>query len=69
MLVAQASADVMVETGVSVWDLAAPALIVAEAGGSFTDLDGVPGYAGPTALATNGRLHAELVTLLARRQV
>jgi histidinol-phosphatase len=57
----------MVETGVSVWDLAGPALIVTEAGGQFSDLDGTPGYAGPTALATNGLLHAELVALLARR--
>jgi histidinol-phosphatase len=69
MLVAQGSADVMVETGVSVWDLAGPALIVTEAGGQFSDLDGTPGYAGPTALATNGLLHAEMVALLARRQV
>ncbi|MGH7419080.1 MAG: inositol monophosphatase family protein, partial [Candidatus Rokuibacteriota bacterium] len=67
MLVAQGSADVMVETGVSVWDLAGPALIVTEAGGRFSDMDGTPGYAGPTALATNGLLHAELVALLARR--
>ena len=64
---AQGSADVMVETGVAVWDLAGPSLIVAEAGGQFSDLDGKPGYAGPTALATSSRLHAELVTLLARR--
>ena len=69
MLVAQGSADVMVETGVSVWDLAGPAMIVTEAGGQFSDLDGTPGYAGPTALATNGLLHAELVALLAPRQV
>jgi histidinol-phosphatase len=67
MLVAQGSAEAMFESGVSVWDLAAPALIVAEAGGSFSDLDGTPGYAGPTALTTNGHLHAELVALLARR--
>jgi histidinol-phosphatase len=67
MLVAQGSADAMVETGVSAWDLASPALIVAEAGGRFTDLDGAPSHAGPTALATNGHLHAELVRLLARR--
>ena len=67
MLVAQGSADAMVETGVSAWDLAGPALIVSEAGGRFTDLDGAPGYSGPTALATNGQLHAELVALLAPR--
>ena len=65
MLVAQGSADVMVETLVKPWDLAAPAMIVTEAGGRFTDVSGNPGIAGPTALATNGHLHEELVRLLA----
>ncbi len=65
MLVAQGSADVMVETKVKPWDLAAPAMIVTEAGGRFTDVAGSPGYAGPTALATNGHLHEELVRVLA----
>jgi histidinol-phosphatase len=65
MLVAQGSADVMVETKVKPWDLAAPAMIVTEAGGRFTDVAGSPGYAGPTALATNGHLHQELVRVLA----
>lgn len=65
MLVAQGSADVMVETNVKPWDLAAPAMIITEAGGRFTDVAGTPGYAGPTALATNGHLHDELVQVLA----
>ncbi len=64
MLVAQGSADAMFEVGVKPWDLAAPALIVAEAGGRFTDLDGTPARSGPTALATNGLLHDALLGLL-----
>jgi histidinol-phosphatase len=64
MLVAQGSAEVMLETGVKVWDLAAPALIVREAGGRFSGLDGTPGYAGPGALATNGLLHEEMLRIL-----
>jgi histidinol-phosphatase len=64
MLVAQGSAEAMVEVGPTIWDLAAPALIVAEAGGRFTDLAGEPSYAGPAALATNAILHDELLSIL-----
>jgi histidinol-phosphatase len=64
LLVAEGAADVMVETNVKPWDLAAPALIVTEAGGRFTRIDGSEGHDGPTALATNGRLHDELVARL-----
>jgi len=66
MLVAAGAAEAMFEVGVRDWDLAAPALVVEEAGGRFTDLDGVAGWAGPSALATNGLLHDELVQLLRR---
>jgi len=64
MLVAQGSAEAMIEVGPRLWDLAAPALIVAEAGGRMTNLEGEVGYAGPSALASNGNLHGELVALL-----
>jgi histidinol-phosphatase len=67
MCVAQGSADAMFEVGIKPWDLAAPALVVTEAGGRFTDLDGVPTRAGPSGLATNGHLHDELLELLRRR--
>ncbi|HEY7738340.1 MAG TPA: inositol monophosphatase family protein [Candidatus Limnocylindria bacterium] len=63
-LVAQGSADVMVETAVKPWDLAAPALIITEAGGRFTRVDGSEGHDGPTALATNGHLHDEVLARL-----
>ena len=65
MLVAQGSAEVMVEVGPTLWDLAAPALIVREAGGRMTDLAGHASYAGPGALATNGLVHEAVIAELA----
>ncbi len=65
MLVAEGAADVMLEIGPTLWDLAAPSLIVAEAGGRLTDFAGTPSHDGPQALATNGRLHEAVVAALA----
>ena len=42
MLVAEGAAEVMLEIGPTLWDLAAPALIVEEAGGRLTDFSGRP---------------------------
>jgi histidinol-phosphatase len=64
LLVAEGAAEVMLEVGPTLWDLAAPALIVAEAGGRLTDFAGVDSYAGPEALATNGRVHAAVLDIL-----
>jgi histidinol-phosphatase len=61
MLVAEGAAEAMLEVGPSLWDLAAPALILAEAGGRLTDFSGTDTYAGPEALATNALLHAAIV--------
>ena len=52
-LVAEGAAEVMLEIGPTLWDLAAPALIVEEAGGRFTDLGGTPTPAGGSVVATN----------------
>ena len=57
MLVAEGAAEIACEPVVSVWDLAAPLLIVEEAGGRFSDLGGVRTAEGGDALATNGLLH------------
>jgi len=67
MLVAQGSAEAMVEIGPTLWDLAAPALVVREAGGQMTDFSGDPSYAGPEAVASNGVLHPAVIAALARR--
>lgn len=63
-LLAEGAVDVAAEPEVSLWDLAAPAAVVAEAGGTFTDLDGNPGPAGGSAVATNGPLHEEVLEAL-----
>ena len=57
MLLADGTVDIAAEPEVALHDLAAVALIVAEAGGAFTDISGRPGPAGGSALATNGHLH------------
>jgi histidinol-phosphatase len=64
MLLAEGALDAMVEPELSLWDVAALVPIVTEAGGSFTDLDGRPGPAGGSAVATNGKLHADLLERL-----
>jgi histidinol-phosphatase len=64
MLVAEGAVDIATEPEVLLHDLAAPAVIVTEAGGRFTDLSGQDGPAGGSALATNGLLHDEVLARL-----
>ena len=64
MLLAEGAVDVCVESTVSLWDLAAPKLIVEEAGGRLTDLAGQNRADGGSALASNGLLHAEVLAAL-----
>jgi len=64
MLVAEGAVDAMVEPELSLWDLAALVPIVTEAGGVLTDLAGRPGPAGGNAVASNGRLHQDLLDRL-----
>ena len=68
MLVAEGAVDVMVEPELSLWDLAALVPIVTEAGGTFTDLAGQPGPGGGSAVATNGKLHADILDRLGHPQ-
>jgi histidinol-phosphatase len=63
-LVAQGSAEIHVEHGPSAYDLAAPAILVEEAGGRMTDLDGKRRIDGGSAVATNGRLHDTVLAML-----
>jgi histidinol-phosphatase len=65
MLVAQGSAEAMLEYGVQAWDMAAPHVVVTEAGGRMTDLDGRPSWSGPQVLTTNGQLHDRVLSILA----
>jgi histidinol-phosphatase len=64
MLTAEGAVDIAAEPVVSLWDLAAVQVIVAEAGGRFTDLSGVARPDGGSAVATNGHLHDEVLGLL-----
>ncbi|HEY6596401.1 MAG TPA: histidinol-phosphatase [Asanoa sp.] len=65
MLVAEGAVDIMVEPELSLWDLAALIPIVTEAGGTFTDLTGRTGPGGGSAVATNGKLHEDVLARLA----
>ena len=65
MLVAEGAVDIACEPAVNLYDLAALAVIVEEAGGRFTDIDGRPGPGGGSALATNTTLHDDVLRRLA----
>jgi len=64
VLVAQGSCELMVEHGVNAWDVAATMAIIQEAGGTFTDWDGTPTIHRPDVLASNGKLHAQALSIL-----
>jgi histidinol-phosphatase len=64
MLVAEGAVDAAAEPEVSLWDLAALAVVVEEAGGAFTDLAGRRGPAGGNVLASNGHLHQPVLAVL-----
>lgn len=66
VLVAQGSAELMVDTGVHPWDVAALIPIVEEAGGTMTDWTGRTTIHRPDVLASNGKLHAEALRILSR---
>jgi histidinol-phosphatase len=62
-LLARGALDAVIESDVNILDIAALTVIVREAGGRFTQLDGQPVTLGTTTvLATNGALHADLLT-------
>jgi histidinol-phosphatase len=63
-LVAEGAVDIAAEPDVSVWDLAPLDILVREAGGILTGLDGVPGPHGGSAVATNEKLHDVVLTRL-----
>jgi histidinol-phosphatase len=64
-LLARGSLDAVIESDVNILDIAALSVIVEEAGGTFTDLDGdAVGPGTTTVLATNGALHAPLLAAM-----
>ncbi|MDR1856468.1 MAG: inositol monophosphatase [Desulfovibrio sp.] len=56
--------DAFYEAGLKPWDMAAGCLLVEEAGGRVSDMDGGPMRLGAPVLATNGRLHDAMTALL-----
>jgi histidinol-phosphatase len=65
-LVAEGAGEAMFEPELYSWDLAAPLILIEEAGGRLTDFRGQRTYAGGNALASNGLLHDEILQKLNR---
>lgn len=65
-LVAEGALDIAVDHSLALHDMVALAPIVDEAGGRFSDLDGVDGPFGDSGLSTNGRLHDDVLSLVHR---
>ena len=65
MLVAEGLAEVASDPSVKLWDLAAPMLVVQEAGGRFSDFTGLETPDGGSGLASNGVLHDAALSILA----
>jgi myo-inositol-1(or 4)-monophosphatase len=64
--VAMGRFDSFWEFGLKPWDTAAGVVLVEEAGGKISDLEGQPYVLGaPTILASNGLIHAEMVRVAA----
>jgi histidinol-phosphatase len=64
MLVAEGAVDLAAEPELSLWDMAALAPIVTEAGGRFTGLNGADGVHQGNAVASNGLLHEQFLAAL-----
>ena len=64
MLLAEGAVDLAAEPELALHDMAAVDVIVREAGGVFTSLDGEPGPTGGNALASNGKLHDQALAFL-----
>jgi len=64
VLVAEGSCEIGLDPEVSLWDLAALQIIVEEAGGRFSDLNGAARPDGGSAVSTNGLLHDEVLSVM-----
>jgi histidinol-phosphatase len=63
-MVAEGAVDIACEPEVKVWDIAPLDILIREAGGTFSSVDGRPGPHGGSALATNGLLHEQVLRRL-----
>lgn len=64
-LVLDGRAEVWIEGGVKPWDVAAPAILIREAGGRYTDWRGAPSFESGYAIASNGLVHDEILRAMA----
>jgi histidinol-phosphatase len=65
-MVAEGAVDIACEPEVKLWDIAPLDILIREAGGAFTSIDGADGPHGGSALATNGLLHGEVLNRLSQ---
>lgn len=66
-LVAAGHAEAMIDPVANTWDLAPMPVILAEAGGRFTSVDGEPSHDTGSGVATNGLVHDEVLDAMATR--
>lgn len=70
--IAAGRADGFWEYELNPWDVAAGAILISEAGGTVTDLEGRPWTdwrnMGKRTLATNGKIHREMTSILRRHR-
>ena len=65
-MVLDGRAEAFVEAGVQVWDIAPLKILIEEAGGTFTALDGKATHTAGSCLASNGRVHQHVLQALRR---
>jgi histidinol-phosphatase len=63
-LVAEGAAEAMIESGMHPWDVAAPLVLIEEAGGRVTDVTGARRIDAPSFVGSNGHLHDQLLQRL-----
>ena len=66
-LLAEGAVDIVAEPEVKLWDLAPLDILIREAGGAFTNVEGAPGPHGGSAVATNRLLHDGVLASLEPR--
>ena len=64
MLVAEGAVDIAAEPSLALWDMAALDIIVREAGGRFSNIEGTSGPHGGSGVSTNGLLHTSFIDAL-----
>jgi histidinol-phosphatase len=66
LMVAEGAVDVCAEPELNLYDVAGVAIVVTEAGGRFTGVNGVDGPAQRSGVSTNGLLHDAVLDLIGR---